>query len=161
MLTVMTSSGSATSEAPSAAASHADLPISLCRWMFSNTTMELSTNVPTARASPPNGYLDRRRISRRPHILEIHRDTVDDFHREIIHLLDERNDAIAVHVVIEVADLYVPRRGQEVFCVDCLDDIVRADPARQHLLAIEKDRDLPHRSTERRWPEGKGARAEA
>src|SRR2546425_8035105 len=54
MLTVMTSSGSATSEAPSAAASLTDFPISRCRWMFSNTTMELSTNVPTARASPPS-----------------------------------------------------------------------------------------------------------
>ena len=99
---------------------------------------------------PNNVHLDRRGISRRPHILQVDRDSIHHLHRKVIHLLDERNDAIAVHVVVEVADLDIPRRHQEVFGVDRLDDLVRADPARQHLLAIEKDRDLPHRSTERR-----------
>src|SRR5206468_11588693 len=87
----------------------------------------------------------------RADILEIHRYPVDDFDREVIHLLDQRDDAVAVDVVVEVTDLDIPRRYQEVLGVDRLDDLVRADSARQHLLPIEKDRNLPHRAAERGW----------
>ena len=52
-LTVITSIGKATSLAPSAAACLIGFPSSMCRWMFSSTTMELSTRVPTAKARPP------------------------------------------------------------------------------------------------------------
>ena len=42
-----------TSSAPNAAAAIGDLPSSLWRKTFSSTTIELSTSMPTPRASPP------------------------------------------------------------------------------------------------------------
>ena len=42
-----------TSSAPLAAASRIGIPPSRCRKMFSRTMMELSTSIPTPRASPP------------------------------------------------------------------------------------------------------------
>ena len=54
---VETITGIATSSAASRAAVSAGFPIRKCRTVFSRTTMESSTSLPTARARPPSVML--------------------------------------------------------------------------------------------------------
>jgi hypothetical protein len=51
--TTITTTGKVNSLVASRAAWNADLPSPMCRWMFSSTTIALSTSGPIARNSPP------------------------------------------------------------------------------------------------------------
>jgi len=51
---VATNAGVATSAAPSRMARRSGLPSSICRWLFSISTVASSTRMPTARAMPPS-----------------------------------------------------------------------------------------------------------
>jgi len=54
VVSVLAVMATATSEVPLTAASEAAMPWSRSRVMFSSTTIELSTSMPTPRASPPS-----------------------------------------------------------------------------------------------------------
>ena len=53
VVTVEARIGMATSRAASNTACHRDCPVLRCRWMFSSSTIESSTNRPMPSASPP------------------------------------------------------------------------------------------------------------
>ena len=95
--------------------------------------------------------LHRRRIRGRAHIPQKRRHAVRDLHRKVVHVLDQRHDAVAVDVVVEVADLDVAGWHQQIFGIHGFDNVVRADPPREHFFTVQKDGDLPDRAAEGGW----------
>ena len=83
-----------------------------------------------------------------PYLFQEHRNTVSDFDREVVHFLDERYDAVAVDVVVEIADLHITCRHQQILGIDRLHHLVNAHTPREHLLSIQKYRNLPNGSSE-------------